>query len=145
MSKMISLTEDGMILTSEPVAPGDFVNALLMAQLNFFRDVVARTRGKEKEEMTNYLYDMYNSAASAFLKAFAPEIELRPDLTEQAILEKENEILEREAAKIKPTGAFEQTMKDLSDRIKSEMEKDGLIPLDSLDEHGKPKVTPFKR
>jgi hypothetical protein len=39
------------------------------------------------------LYDMYNAAASNTLNIFAPDIEMRPHLTAQAILEAENKII----------------------------------------------------
>lgn len=42
------------------------------------------------------LYDMLNMAASRTLEQFAPEYELRPNLTAQAILEAENRIIEED-------------------------------------------------
>lgn len=44
-------------------------------------------------EMKKALYDHYNFSASKVLELFAPEFELRPDLTAEAILKAENEIL----------------------------------------------------
>ena len=43
---------------------------------------------------------MYNAAASNTLSYFAPEIEMRPHLTAQAILEAENNIINRQYEKI---------------------------------------------
>lgn len=40
------------------------------------------------------LYDAYNTAASSVLSMFAPEIEMRPDLTVDAIIAAENKILD---------------------------------------------------
>jgi len=48
----------------------------------------------EKEECTETLYDVYNAAASNTLAFFAPEIEMRPHLTSQAILDAENKIID---------------------------------------------------
>jgi hypothetical protein len=42
------------------------------------------------------IYDMINFAASNTLALFAPEIEMRPDLTADAILQKENEMINDE-------------------------------------------------
>lgn len=41
------------------------------------------------------MFDLMNQAFSRTLEFFAPEYELHPDLTAQAILEKENELIER--------------------------------------------------
>ena len=44
-------------------------------------------------EAKGQLYDCFNMAASRTLELFAPEYELRPGLTAQAILEAENRII----------------------------------------------------
>ena len=100
MGKMISITQDGMMLSSEELHVADYINITLAAQLNMFNDILHRTDEEDRERTRGELYDMYNLAASAFLKAFAPEFELRPDLTEEAILRAENEILKEKAADI---------------------------------------------
>lgn len=46
------------------------------------------------------IFDMVNYKASALLEHFAPEYELRPDLTTEAIMKAENEILEDEMSKM---------------------------------------------
>lgn len=97
MSKMISLTDQGAFISSEPLNPEDYINLTLSAQLNFFEEIVASAPEDKQEEVTEFLYDMYNLAASAFLETFAPEIELRPDLTVEAILEAENQLLDQQA------------------------------------------------
>lgn len=68
---------------------------VLTAMNNVVKSAPPEIQTKVKEE----LYDMYNAAASSLLNFFAPEIELRPNLTAQAILEKENEIIESEYRK----------------------------------------------
>lgn len=100
MGKMISITQDGMMLSSEELHVADYINITLAAQLNMFNDILRRADEEEREHTRGELYDMYNLAASAFLKAFAPEFELRPGLTEEAILRAENEILDERAADI---------------------------------------------
>lgn len=45
-------------------------------------------------ELKQEIYDAINVAASNVLELFAPELELRPDLTSEAILKAENEILD---------------------------------------------------
>lgn len=100
MGKMISITQDGMILASEELHVADYINITLAAQLNMFKDILNNVKEEDRERTRDELYDMYNLAASAFLKAFAPELELRPDLTEEAILRAENEILKERAEQI---------------------------------------------
>ena len=100
MSKMISITQDGMILSSEQLHVTDYVNITLAAQLNIFNDILNNAKEEDRDEVRGELYDMYNLAASAFLKAFAPDLELRPDLTEEAIMRAENEILKEKAEQV---------------------------------------------
>lgn len=90
--KMISLTEDGRMMSSEDLTAVDYINITLSAQMQVFKSIVNQAKD---EAIKEDLYDMYNQAASAFLTAFAPEIELRPDLTAEAILKAENEILDK--------------------------------------------------
>ena len=100
MGKMISITQDGMMLSSEELHVADYINITLAAQLNMFNDILNNAKEEDRDAVRGELYDMYNLAASAFLKAFAPEFELRPDLTEEAILRAENEILKEKAEQI---------------------------------------------
>lgn len=100
MSKMISITQDGMILSSEQLHVTDYINITLAAQLNIFNDILDNAKEEDRDEVRGELYDMYNLAASAFLKAFAPDLELRPDLTEEAIMRAENEILKEKAEQV---------------------------------------------
>lgn len=96
MSKMISLTEDGRMMSSEELTAVDFVNITLSTQMQIFKSIVNQAKdAEEAEAIVEDLYDMYNQAASAFLTAFAPDLELRPDLTAEAILKAENEILDQ--------------------------------------------------
>lgn len=95
MSKMFSLTEDGYILSNEQLHVVDFINMTLSAQMQMFKRILQEAPKEQHTKLKEELYDTYNHAASAFLKAFAPEIELRPDLTEAAILKAENEILDQ--------------------------------------------------
>lgn len=58
---------------------------------------------KEAPELKEDIYDKFNYGASTVLSLFAPELELRPNLTAQAILEAENKIInEGRAPKLVP-------------------------------------------
>jgi len=52
-------------------------------------------------ELKGMLYDFYNVNASNLLNAFAPELEQHPDLTTQAILKAENELIEEKYEELK--------------------------------------------
>lgn len=94
--KMISLTEDGRMMSSEDLTAVDYINITLSAQMQIFKSIVNQAKDADEDKtIKEDLYDMYNQAASAFLTAFAPEIELRPDLTAEAILKAENDILDK--------------------------------------------------
>ena len=54
---------------------------------------------EEREQLKGYIYDRFNIAASRTLEIFAPELELRPSLTTDAIIKAENELLKEEIAK----------------------------------------------
>lgn len=53
----------------------------------------------QRDSLKKYMYDVMNIAFSNALTAFAPEIEARPDLTADALLKAQNDILEEEMRK----------------------------------------------
>ena len=73
----------------------DFITLMSTAILSAMQQTVASVPEAEREHAKEEIYDMYNAAASNTLHYFAPEIDMRPHLTTQAILEAENAIIER--------------------------------------------------
>lgn len=69
----------------------------VLVSLNAVVQAIPETNPEARAQAKEDLYDMYNAAASNTLHYFAPEIDMRPHLTAQAILEAENAIIEREA------------------------------------------------
>lgn len=164
--KSIFITEQGQVATSDPVNVLEVINMTSNAILNTFTDVLKQIPEDVQQKAREEFYDMYNTAASALLKVLDPQAELHPDITEQAILEAENRILDEQVSNInggesplaqtgyadstqdktnKVTGTitstpskgiFDQHQHELAQTIKAEMIKDGLIPLDCLDENG---------
>ena len=59
---------------------------------------------KQIIELKGMLYDFYNVNAANLLTAFAPEIEKNPDLTTQAILKAENDLIEKKYEELKAEG-----------------------------------------
>lgn len=76
-------------VTTDPTIQS-VTNLLLTALHALATDISPTPEAKEE------LYDMFNHAFSNFLQVFAPEIEMRPDITVEAILELENQFIERE-------------------------------------------------
>jgi hypothetical protein len=91
--------------TDKPANPLDILTVLFTVQLGMMNDLVSKAPEASKEEIRNDLYDKYNYGASNILAKFAPDLELHPNLTTEAILKAENEILEKnfkESKSVKP-------------------------------------------
>lgn len=83
-----------------PASITDFLQLVSTGILAALTAVVDAAEDEEtKEQIREDLYDMYNAAASNTLHYFAPNIDMRPHLTAQAILEAEDAIIAREANK----------------------------------------------
>ena len=78
----------------------DFLQVISTGILQAMNSIVAAAPEDQRTQIKEELYDMYNAAASNTLNYFAPEIEMRPHLTTQAILEAENNIINRQYEKI---------------------------------------------
>lgn len=103
MKIIIKINEDNTIETELDTAiPIDlFLNATASVQLGAMRTYISNLPPEAQEEEIGNLYDLYNFTASALLSEFAPDLELRPDLTEQAILEAEQMLLKKHKHKRK--------------------------------------------
>ena len=81
--------------TSGPISFEDLLSLTSTVILGYMNQIRDKAPAEHKEAITNTLYDNYNFAASHLLEAYAPEKEMRPGLTAQAILEAENAIIMR--------------------------------------------------
>jgi hypothetical protein len=91
---------------------------LFSAQLRILQTAVEKAPDDLKDKLKGYFYDVYNLEASGVLALFAPEIEMRPDLTAEAILAAENQILDQVKAEKaekaeKPSGEAEMASRQL--------------------------------
>jgi hypothetical protein len=77
----------------------DFLQVISTGVLQAMISIVAAAPEDQRTQVKEELYDMYNAAASNTLNYFAPEIEMRPHLTAQAILEAEDNIINRQYKK----------------------------------------------
>lgn len=83
------------INSNEPIRIDDMMTILFTLQLETMRNFMksAETNGaskKDLQELKEDLYDKYNAGASNVLYLFAPDEELRPDLTVEAMKEAED-------------------------------------------------------
>lgn len=98
----ISLHEDGgfEVSPSRNMSPAEALGAsmnLCSAVLNSTMRQAEKTgiKPEELQELKGNLYDNVNIMASSLLHDFAPEIDMRPDLTVDAIKAKEDEIYDK--------------------------------------------------
>lgn len=94
-NKLTITLKDGKvgIKSVKPIAIYETIELTLKALLSAMNQTVAAVPDEHKDAVKENLYELLNVAASNTLAIFAPEIEMRPDLTVQAILEKENELI----------------------------------------------------
>lgn len=83
----------------KPVPLPDFIQVVqtgILYALNSFLE-----SADNKEQAKEELYNLYNTACSNTLHYFAPEFDLRPGLTAEAILRAENDIINEKYRAIK--------------------------------------------
>ena len=93
---VIKLLDNGTVQlqTDNPILLDDFLSATMTAQLAMMNRCVKEAPTGVQDGVQGTIYDMYNVAASHTLATFAPQLELHPNLTAQAILEAENKIIQ---------------------------------------------------
>ena len=95
---ILTIKEDKMTTRCQhPMDIRDVLTALATASLATMRTFVDKLPEDAKAKVTEDLYDVYNVTASHILENFAPDIEMRPNLTAEAILKAENNILDNAA------------------------------------------------
>lgn len=100
--KTIVISEDGMF-ASEPLTFADVLQLTCSCVAGVAGNVLAKAEGtEEREKIEAELFDIANLSFSNCLDAAFPGIALRPDLTEEAILKAENDILAERAAEVEP-------------------------------------------
>lgn len=96
----INIKDDKVKLSMKhPLSLPDFLQVVQTGLLTALNSFLESADNKEKAKQE--LFDLYNTACSNTLHYFAPEYDLHPDLTAQAILRAENEIIDEEYRKLK--------------------------------------------
>ena len=81
------------ISMQHPVSFTEFIALTCSGILNAMKAIENSVPQEQKAQVKEELYDMFNASASNTLQYFAPEIEMRPHLTSQAIMKAEDDII----------------------------------------------------
>jgi len=82
--------------TQAPMSLDESMEMIMTAALAIMNDFASKVPDNDtgdRLKVKEALYDNFNEAASTVLSQFMPDKELRPDLTEEAIKNMENEIM----------------------------------------------------
>lgn len=90
--KITITNKDNQITTTsdEPIRIDDLMTILFTVQLQAMNQVKNSTPEEHRQKVLEDLYDKYNAGASNLLYLFAPDEELHPDLTVEAMKEAED-------------------------------------------------------
>lgn len=90
--KITITNKDNQITTTsdEPIRIDDLMTILFTVQLQAMNQVKNSTPEEHRQQVLEDLYDKYNAGASNLLYLFAPDEELHPDLTVEAMKEAED-------------------------------------------------------
>ena len=103
MKALIEIGEEGIYIRPGMEYP-EYLQIMCSAQLGMMKSVLMRAKENPDNgeefliQLEKDLYDSFNRAASNVLSLFAPDLELRPDLTTDAILAAENALLDEKIA-----------------------------------------------
>ncbi len=99
MLKLTITLDENSIRTeaSEAMNIEEVMDVTLSAILGIMNDIKNSAKTKEDEDkVEEFLFNMFNEAASALLAQFAPTRDLRPDITADAIMELENKLIKNQ-------------------------------------------------
>ena len=97
MKPTITITE-GSIKATSTITYSKFLQIMCNGMVAAIRAYQAQCK-ENPEAFNNAAFDATNKVFSAVLEECFPDILLRPDLTEEAILQQENILLKRKASK----------------------------------------------
>ena len=108
MKKTLVVSEDGMF-ASQPLSFADILQLTCSCVASAAKTMMSQAENdKEAQEIEKELFDLANVSFSQCLDFAFPNQELRPDLTEEAIMEAENAILKRAAEDMENVGEPEK-------------------------------------
>lgn len=89
------------ITTDTPMNTYAAINLFMNGCMSFMNANLAEVPDDLKQPVKEHIFDVFNEAASAVLAQFAPDINLRPDITEEAILQTELKLASKRINKSK--------------------------------------------
>lgn len=98
MNKLVIYLDDQNKLKLKSQNPIDLEGLIQITQtavLGFAKQVMSTVPKEDYDKVKGFIYDEMNVAFSRTLEVFAPEYDVSPDLTAQAIMEAEDAIIER--------------------------------------------------
>lgn len=104
MDNELKIIMENATLRMETKTPMDILSFLEMtcsAQLAALRNFTDSVPLEHRHTLRDDIYDKYNAAVSRVLEQFAPEIEVNPDLTAQAMLDAENKFINKKYKEMK--------------------------------------------
>ena len=101
MSNVVVVSTELGMVSMAPISLPDLTDLLCSAITAATQQVVVTLPAAEKDKITQELFDCMNNSFSKCLENAFPEFTLRGDLTEEAILKAENEILLDTAKNVK--------------------------------------------
>jgi hypothetical protein len=102
VKKTLVMSEDGMF-ASEPLSFADILQLACSCVASAAKSLISQAENDEEAQaIEKELFDTANVTFSQCLDFAFPNQELHPDLTEEAILRAENDILTERAAEIEP-------------------------------------------
>lgn len=93
---------DTSFTVDKPMQATEIADVLLQVTYNSILAAVDSVPTEKQQDVKEGFYDIMNDMFTAFLETLIPDKELRPDLTAEAILQLENEILDKQLAEIEP-------------------------------------------
>lgn len=90
----ITITDDS-IQCKPKMNSSNLIGVLFSAIVGTIENVVKQAPEEDQQKLRDAYYDLVNVVASEALTCISPERELRPDLTADAIVKAENELIEK--------------------------------------------------
>ena len=103
MKVTINLENDTLTLNTDcKTSISELTTILMTSQLEVMNQAIEDIPIEELPPIKEYIFDQVNLAMSEVLARFAPEIDMRPDITEEAILDLEFQKAFKSINKSKP-------------------------------------------
>ena len=94
MNRSLFIMEQGSVVASESIPVGEALEMLFRGGIGVCLSCVDKAPEEDKQQAKEDMFDLYNTLASSALQFLAEDGDIRPDLTEEAIMKAEEELLD---------------------------------------------------